>query len=261
MIEKIPQADVFLKQLNFQNKKEKLLNLIRKNQKLVVSFLLIVVFLIIYFFIFSYYKESQAKKYSTLFQQSMIDEANGEKSKSLEILEKIYQSKAPAGIKQIASLHYAVKLMNEGKVDKSLEVYLAINQNKKFTSYFREYAGLIVLKNLVESNKVEDKEKITLLTSKLEKEAKFLKNQILEQKAIFLWQSDNFKEANTIFQNIANDPEASELIKNRVAEMIEIYQSKFPDEVLPTKELEKDKKEENLSKNTQNEENKKKSGN
>ena len=217
----------FIKNIQLGIIKEKLYSLVKYYQKHLSYVAATIAVLLVCWGAFSWYDLVQSKKYSVILHQSMIDEQSGEIEKSVEALKKIYQSGAPAGVKEIASLKYALSLIKNGKNDEALEVYLKTNQNTKFDQYIREYSGLVALKMMVDENKSENKEKILALEAKLEKKSKTLKYHIIEQKGLFLWHSGDFKAANEIFSSLASNPESSEFLKKRSQEMVAIYKSKF----------------------------------
>jgi len=225
------ESKSLIRDLKSHVRKEKVLALAKTHQKNIVYLLSLGALVAAFLISFSFYSQYQSKKYSTILHQAMIDEQNGEKAKSDQALKDIYESSAPTGVKEISSLKYATRLMQEGKTNEGVEAYLAINQNKKFNDYVREYSGLIALKTLVDNNKPENKDKIVALISRLEKESKTLKYYIIEQKGVFLWNEGDFKTANEAFKSIAENLETPEALKKRAIEMVDIYKSKFGGEI------------------------------
>ncbi len=226
-----PESKSLIRDLKSQIRKEKLFSLAKTHLKTLIYCLSLVILIAVFLATFSFYNQVQSKKYSSILHQAMIDEQNGDQAKSEESLKNIYESSAPAGVKEIASLKYAAHLMKNGKSDQGIEVYLTINKNKKFDTYVREYSGLIALKALVDIDNQDDRDKILTLEAKLEKESKVLKYHIIEQKGIFLWNSGDFEVANAAFKTIAENLETSETLKKRAVEMVNIYKSKFGEEI------------------------------
>jgi hypothetical protein len=232
MNDNTPESKSLIRELKSQIRKEKIFSLAKTHQKNLTYFLSLVVLVAVFFAAFSFYTQNQSKKYSTILHQSIIDEQNGEKTNSREALKNIYESNAPAGVKGISSLKYAASLMRDGKIEEGIDAYVAISKNKKFNDYVREYSGLIALKTLVDLNKPENKDQIIALESRLEKESRTLKYYIIEQKGVFLWNSGDFKTANEAFKSIAENIETPEALKKRAIEMVEIYKSKFGNEII-----------------------------
>ncbi len=226
------ESKSLLRDLKSNIRKEKILSLAKTHQRNIIYLISLGALVAALFTAFSFYSQSQSKKYSTILHQAMIDEQNGEKAKAEQSLKDIYESSAPAGVKEIASLKYAAKLMGEGQINEGIEAYLAINQNRKFNDYVREYSGLIALKTLIDNNNPENKDKIIALASRLEKESKTLKYYIIEQKGVFLWNEGDFKTANEAFKSIAENIETPEALKKRTTEMVDIYKSKFGEEII-----------------------------
>lgn len=243
-----PESRSLIRDLKSHVRKEKLISLAKTHQKNLTYALSLAVLVVIFLTAFSFYNQIQAKKYSTILHQAMIDEQIGDKAKSLESLKQIYDSSAPAGVKEISSLKYAANLMRSGKTDEAIEAYLEINKNRKFDDFIREYSGLVALKTLVDMDKKENQEKITTLEARLEKQSKTLKYHIIEQKGLFLWNSGDFKAANAAFKSISENLEAPDMLKKRAAEMVGIYKSRFGEEVVVKTEDKKDSSKEETKK-------------
>ncbi|MES2676820.1 MAG: hypothetical protein V4612_00700 [Pseudomonadota bacterium] len=220
------ESNSLIRELKAQMRHEKIMGHLKTNQKLIIGFLAAIVAAAIIWTSVSFYNQIQSKKYSAILHQAMIDEQKGELEKSTATLKQIYQSHAPAGVKEIASLKYAAQILKNDQ-DQAAEIYLAINKNKRFDSYVREYSGLIALKIFVGEDRPENQEKIMALISSLEKNSKILQYHILEQKGINQWNVGNFKEANQVFKSLADNPEVSDMLKKRAAEMVALYVSRF----------------------------------
>jgi len=229
------ESKSLIRDLKSHVRKEKVLALAKKHQRNIIYLLSLGILVVVFLISFSFYNQHQSKKYSTILHQAIIDEQNGEIAKSDQSLKDIYESRAPAGVKEIASLKYAARLMSEGQTNEGVEAYLATNKNKQFNDYVREYSGLIALKTLVDNNQPENKDKIIALASRLERESKTLKYYIIEQRGIFLWSEGDFKTANEAFKSIAENLETPEVLKKRAMEMVDIYKSKFGEEITTKK--------------------------
>lgn len=240
-MDKETESNSLIRELKSQLRQEKIMGHFNAHKKRIFYLLLAVVLAVITWSALNFYSQAQSKKYSSILHQAMIDEQKGDLEKSTAAFKQIYQSNAPAGVKEIASLKYASSLLKENQSDQAVEAYLAVNKNKKFDAYIREYSGLIALKILVGENKKEHQEKITALVSDLEKNSKILKYYIIEQKAINQWSNANFKEANQSFKSLANNPEVSDMLKKRAAEMVAIYSSRFGDDEEKTVEKSSEK--------------------
>jgi hypothetical protein len=226
------------RELKIQALKEKAIGHLKTHQKLISYALIAAVLAAVLATAFSFYNQFQSKKYSAILHQSLIDEQKGDAAKATEALKTIYESSAPAGVKSIASLKYAIALSNSNQTDQAIEVYLAVNQNKKFDDYMREYAGLLAVKTLIGQDKKDNQEKITTLLTRLEKESKILKYYIIEQKGIAQWNAGDFKTAYETFKSITDNLEASEMLKKRASEMVGIYISKFGEPKVEVKKVE-----------------------
>jgi hypothetical protein len=213
--------------------REKVIGHLKTHQIKLTYALSIIAFIAVFCVSWNFYQQIQSKKYSAILHQVMIDEQKGESDKAMASLKKIYESHAPAGVKQIASIKYAAQILQTQKLEKAVEIYLEISRNRSFDPYIRDYSGLMALKILVSENTKEGQEKITAkiisLEKELEKNSKVLKNYIIEQKGIFELNSGNYEEASKAFKSISDDSKTSEMLKKRVLEMLAICEAHLGD--------------------------------
>lgn len=118
-------------------------------------------------------------------------------------------------------MQYAKILIREGKIDEAINLYLTINKDSDHDQFFREYAGLMAIKYLIEKN---DNKKYDILNiiNRIEKDSSNLKDHITEQKAIYFWKNKMIKESEEIFQKLLKNIETPEKIRQRARIMIEI---------------------------------------
>ncbi len=221
------ESKSFMRDLKFNMHKERIVSHVRAHQKKIAYVIVTIIAVLIIWTGWCFYSKIQSEKYSAILHQVVIDEQQGNLEKATASLKEIYDSSAPAGVKEIASLKYASHLLANDKNDEAIEVYLNTNKSKRFDNYIREYAGLLAVKTMISSGK--DKEKIAALIKDLEKNSKVLKYNFIEQRGMFAWDNENYKEANDAFKILADNPEASDIIKKRAKDMVEIYNSRFPE--------------------------------
>ncbi|MFT5703955.1 MAG: hypothetical protein ACJAZX_000036 [Rickettsiales bacterium] len=238
------ESNSLTRELKAGMRKEKIVHHLRTNQKRIITVLSIAILAALIWSGWTLFNKIQSEKYSAMLHEAMVENRGGDLESSLDILQEISESSAPKGVKSIASLQYAGGLFQTGEAEKSIEVYLAINKNKNFDQYVREYAGLAVLKIMTNNmTRGADKEKFYSLADDLEKNSRALKYHIIEQKGYFEWRLENFDEANKLFSNLIKNPEVSDMIAKRSEEMVEIYNSRFPErDEQETIEISKDKK-------------------
>lgn len=215
----------FVENLRPHFQKDQIIVHLNNHQKKIIIVILTAIAILAVWGGYCFYEKSQSKKYSGLLHQALIFEQSRQLEKSNAILKEIYESSAPSGVRQIASLKYASQILSSGNNEKAIEIYLKINKTKSFDQYIREYAGLIGLRTMIGVEK--NKEKISALISNLEKNSKILKYYIIEQKAIFAWENKEFKTAGEIFKILSQNPEVTGALKIRAEEMAKIYEEKF----------------------------------
>lgn len=217
-----------LREFKLENYKQKLIGIWESHRKLITYSLLVAVLTGVLWGIFCWYSGVQSEKYSAILHQVIIDEQKGDTDKAMEKLKLIYETRGlPAGVKGVGSLKYASMLLASGKDQEAITAYLTINENGRFDSFVREYAGLIALKTLVAENKKGDQDKISTLITSLKNNSKTLKYYIVEQEGVFKWLNGDLKNADKIFQDLSVNPEVSDMLKKRAVEMHNIYVSKF----------------------------------
>ena len=203
---------------------EKIVKILKKHQKSITYLLSALLIIVISWNGYAIYVKAQAQKYSTILHKALLNEQKGETQKAVEALKEVVDSSAPASVKQIAMLKYAAYLANSGKEDEAKEIYLNVNSGSKFDAYFKEYAGLNAAKILINSNKIDQ---ARALISKIEKKSKILTYYIAEQKGLLEWQDKNYQLAAQIFEDLAKNPEAQASVKQRAADMVDIYNTKY----------------------------------
>lgn len=223
-------SNSIIREAKIEAKKEKLLNLFRENQKVVLAFLIIAFLFSLIFVVWLFYQESEQRKYSAILHQTLIYEQEGKLDLVQENLEKLHKSGIPSGVRSIASIRYAALMLKQNKFDEAIKIYLEINQTKSYDRFICEYAGYAALKLLIDSNNKSYEEKISKLISRLEKSDKLFKYLILEQKGIFEWSKGNFEATSQIFKNLAENPEANESVRARSEEMYKMCNSKLSDQ-------------------------------
>ena len=224
------EASGILRDAISEIKREKIRKIWQKYKRKLIATFVILALILSTFVIFEIYKKSKQEKYSALLQKAIMESGSGNNESALEIVKNIHEDKtAPVNIKAMSSLKYGALVLEQGKFDEAIKIFLEINQLKKADSYIRELAGLIALKAFIDSNDVKYDDQIKLLTASLEKNSKLLRYFVLEQKAIFEWNRGNYKIAHEIFYELANskDLEVADSIKKRSTDMIGIYNSKY----------------------------------
>ncbi|MDA7705590.1 hypothetical protein N8772_03855 [Rickettsiales bacterium] len=194
----------------------KLLAFYKSHAKKIITFCIIIVICAISFASYSLYIKNLNQKYSAILQELFLKEDYPKDQ--LQILINQDHSKA---IKFIASMQYAKSLINENKNNEAIDLYLSINKDKNHDQFFREYSGIIAIKNLVNIND-NKKYDIMNIIDDIYQDTSILKDYITEQKAIYLWKNKRNKESKEIFTNLTLDIEVSSKIKDRARMMLEI---------------------------------------
>ncbi|MFT4718629.1 MAG: hypothetical protein ACI9IL_000966 [Rickettsiales bacterium] len=193
-----------------------LLNFYRNNRVKIFSILFILILAATSYVGKYLYNKNINQKYSVILQGLFLDKiVDNDKLKTL-----VDQNNS-SGIKFIASMQYAKILAKEGKFDKAIDLYLAINNSKEYDDFFKEYAGLLAIRYLVE---FRDDKKYDIIGNirRIKEGSSNLKSHIIEQEAIYLWKIKEYKESEDLFKALFDSVGASEGIRKRARMMLEI---------------------------------------
>jgi hypothetical protein len=215
------ELDQIQKEAIIENIYKKIFGICKNHKKKIITFLFFAIIAIIFYISHFFYIKNVNTKHSSMLQELSLDKEYPEEK--LQILISQNSSKP---IKFIASMQYAKILFANDKIDQAIELYLKINDDNDNDKFFREYAGLIAIKHIVHLND-NKKYQILDIINKMESESLYLKDYILEQKAIYYWKNDLDIEAKEIFNNLVTNIESSENIKKRAKMIIEVGFDKF----------------------------------
>ena len=193
-----------------------LLNFYRNNRIKIFSILFILILVATSYVGNYFYNKNINQKYSVILQGLFLD-----KTVDIDRLKALVDQNNSSGIKFIASMQYAKILAKEGKIDKAIDLYLAINNSKEYDDFFKEYAGLLAIRHLVE---FQDDKKYNIIAniSRIKGSSSNLKNHIIEQEAIYLWKIKEYKESKDLFKALFDSGTTSDGMKKRARMMLEI---------------------------------------
>lgn len=217
--------NALLRQLKEEERREKIQIFLIKYQKQLIYFVVLALVIACAFGSYSIYRQNQNVAYSKLIHQSLVFENLGKKKEYLQILEEIRsKSTVPDNIRAIALLKYGSELVEQNKIQEAVDVYLQANDLNS-DPYFRELAGLLAVKSMIDSGDKKFNDRITQTLVKLEKTSEILKPFILEQKGIFNWMQSDYKGAAAIFEKISKNDKNPEFLKLRATEFHNILKS------------------------------------
>ena len=210
------ELDQIKKEAQIEIVTTKLLEFYKNNKKKVIFSGIFVFFLAIFVVTYSFHIKNINQKYSVILQELFLQDDFDNKK-----LQELVEQNNSKAIKLVASMQYAKILIREGKIDEAINLYLTINKDRDHDQFFREYAGLMAIKYLIEKN---DNKKYDILNiiNRIEKDSSNLKDHITEQKAIYFWKNKMIKESEEIFQKLLKNIETPEKIRQRERIMIEI---------------------------------------
>ena len=216
-----------LRQVHEEVRKEKFYTFILRYKKLIIITVLVMIIGAIGVFANANYQENKSKKYSKLMHQFLVYADAHQNVDALKTLEYVTNDKAaPPDLKALAIIKYASILVEQNQFLEAAELLLKVNNDKRVDIYLKEFAGLLALKTMVDSDDQKFVAKIEGLLSKLEQENVIIKSPVVEQKAIFYWFQNKPLTARKIFETLALNPESSVDLKKRAREFISIIDNK-----------------------------------
>ena len=199
-----------LRQANSEVRSENIAKIFRKNKKILLVILAVAISSSIAFTAYKINKKSQQEKYSEILHQSMIDQQVGDVEKAKQNLKKIYDSSsAPSGVKSLASLRYAV-------------ILLEVNKCSFCDSYIKELAGLLMVRTLMNDEESINKSDLSEKILAIENSSKILRYYIAEQRGQLEMNKNNLEKAYQIFEMIAKNPDVKENLKNRASDAMKM---------------------------------------
>lgn len=209
------ELDRMQKEANNELFKNNLLAFYNNNrQKLLISLVLGVIILISTMS-YIFYVDHLTKKYSLILQKSFIEEEIDYKLVN-EVIDQNYSN----GLKLLSSLQYAKFLIEDKKIDDAVKLYLSVNENEDNDQFFREYAGLVAIKHMM--NLEVDADNFLAIINKIESSSLIIRSYITEQKAIYFWKNKEFDEAKEVYNFLINDIEVPLKVKDRAKMMLEV---------------------------------------
>lgn len=216
-----------INQAKSQARKESFRKFFGKNGKLIKIFAVITLLILIISVSLSALHNSRQIKFSKILHQSLINQQSGQIDKAKENLKTIYEaSSAPKGVWSLAALRYSAIFFNEGKKDKSVEIYLEINDCRSCDSFTKDLAGLLAVKIWVSDKNEVKTDDLAEKIAEIENSAKILRYQIAEQRALLEIKKGNLDKSYQVFESIAKNPEASQALKIRASNGLKMLISK-----------------------------------
>ncbi len=206
-----------------QAKRDAIMGFVTKNSKVAIKIAVAVFLVAIMAISYSIYQKSQQEKYSEKLHRALVDQQIGETEKFRAALKEIAESKsAPGGVKSLASLRYSALLVQEGKQDEAVKIYLNVADCGSCEDYTRDLARLLVVKVWMADPAELAKEDLASRIKKLEDASDILKLNIAEQRALLELNKGNREEAKKIFSEIEKDAEKHPSLKARAADGIKM---------------------------------------
>ncbi len=216
-----------LREIKDEARKDKITKFLGKHKKPLLLTLAALFVLLVIYFIHEYIESSREKSYSTIYHQAIIKEERGEYKESTELLKSIYESNsAPNGIKALASLRYAAAVISENNIDKALEIYEEIAFKNKYDDYLQNLSGLLLAKliivNLGDNPDMDKARQAIIRIKKIINKNKVFKLQAKEQLGILYIKVNKNDEARKLLESIRSDKDGSQVMKNRVDQLIKL---------------------------------------
>jgi hypothetical protein len=216
-----------INQAKDQARKEVLKNFFYKNSKFISRSLIAALAIVLAVLAFNIVQNSRQAKYSEIFHQALIYQQLGDEVKTKAELQKIYDVKsAPSGVRSLASMRLAAIYFNEGNVKEANKIYAKISECRSCDKYISDLAGLLLVKNWMSDENEVNKDDIIARVEKIENRNTVLKYYITEQRAFLEASKGNLEKSYQIFELISKSSEASQSLKEKAKDGMQILISK-----------------------------------
>ncbi len=221
------QAKHLLAEAKAQAKKEFFKKLILRNQKAIKLTAILATIFVIFCIAFASFKSAQITKYSALFQEAITQHEMRNYQQANESFKKIFEAKfSPSEIKSFAGLRYAAGLLDQDKKSEAAKVYEEISKCFSCDQYLKNLSALLLVKLWMSDEAQISSENLPEKIRKIENSATILRNQIAEQRGILQLQKNNLAESYKIFDLISKSQQASQSVKSRAQDYLNIIISK-----------------------------------
>lgn len=216
-----------IKQAKKETQQEKIRAFFNDNKSCVIRSAIVLAAVIIAIIVIISVQSSRSKNFSKLVHQSLIYQQSGDFDKAQKTLEEVYSASfVPGGIKSIAMLRYAAFLLGDGKTKEAQKVYADLHDCSSCNEYNRDLAGLILVKIWMSDDEELAKEDLDDRIEDIEDSSSILKNHVAEQRAILNMIKGDFEESREIYEEILEEEDVFEQLKERAKDSIKILKEK-----------------------------------
>ncbi len=239
------EAMNLINQARAQSRSEGIRNFFAKNAKNIARLVIFAIVALIILFGFKSYQNSQEAKYSEILHKSLLNQQVGNIEEAKKDLKKIYDAKsAPSGVRSLASLRLAAILLEEGNKQDSAKIYLEVSGCGSCDAYIKDLGGLLAVRTWLSDEAELNKDDLNTRIEKIENGGKVLRYHIAEQRAMLELHRNNLEKAYKIYEQIAKNPESSQVLKTRAADGLKMIVAKGYEPKVDVKEVGKDVKKE-----------------
>ena len=192
----------------------------KKNIYYIIGILLLILLSFSGYEFYEYLHKEEIKKTSKLYFNA-IKNINNEELNSIEILEKISQTKT--GFSLLSSMDLAKVYIQNEQFENAYNLYNKLINDDNIDDLYKDLIIVQASYNLM--NKV-DSEKISLFLSKVNIEESVFKSHFYEIKYINLLDQLDKKELERLSKKIENDVEITISVKERVKKLNDYIQNK-----------------------------------
>ena len=221
------EISTIIKEAKSQARIEKIFKILGTHSKKLIYGAIVVIIGSLLFFAFKIYQNNAAEKYSAMLHQSLVYQQTGQLDLAKKELEKIVYSSAPSGVHSLASMRLAAFLIEQGNIADAKKLFMQVNSCGSCDDYVRDVAGLLLVKMMIsDTSALQDSKELISQITKIKNRAGPLKNEIALQVAMMQLFNKNLEESYKIFDEIARDEKASQVVKAQAKDGVQMVLAK-----------------------------------
>ncbi len=214
--------DAFIREIDEELKNEKVKKIWDKYGLFIILFVVIAVFSAVSFESFKAWQDKRHQEMSDTFAYALNLQNQGRFAEAQEVLTSL--KNANHGIyTDIAQMQLANLALGQKQIDKAMEILEQIANNDEFNPQMKDIAILKLASYKLNNAPQED---IKALLSPLVNENSVWNNSAKELLAMLAIREKDFSEAKKLYTEISDSSEASDSLKTRAHDMINVLSAK-----------------------------------
>ncbi len=199
-----------------------------KNSKIIIRLSLVFLIVALAIVVNNAIKAKRQAEYSTILHQAHIAKEEFDLLKAKNLLKEIINSDdAPLLISTLANLRYAELILQENNFQQALDIFIKIANCQSCEDFAQDLAKLLAVKVWMMNDNMQKDDGLLSQMQEFAKKAKYLKDHIDEQMALYEKNQGNLQKSYEIFSKIVDRIDGYQAVKDRAQEQISELMTKI----------------------------------